>query len=92
MKAAVLTVSDRVSRGEADDVSGDLVGLVGDDAARDLVPVGGEELGERVAAPVGRLAARDAVGDGEDGGSHSLTFSTSSTLNDICLSTALTMS
>ena len=45
----------------------DLVAVVGDDAALDLVPLGGEELREELAARVLALARRDAVRDGEDG-------------------------
>src|SRR5581483_7557159 len=71
---------------------GDLRRLVRDDAPLDVVPVAAQELVEHVAARVGHTALRDAVGDGEDRGSHSFTFSTSSTLNDIPLSTAFAMS
>ena len=49
MRAAVLTVSDRVSRGEADDVSGDLLdGLLRDD---------GYEVARRVEPDEARLIA-----------------------------------
>ena len=61
MKAAVLTVSDRVSRGEADDRSGDLLEelLRGDgyDVDRRVVP---DEAGE-IAAAIEELAAEAAV-------------------------------
>jgi molybdenum cofactor synthesis domain-containing protein len=57
MNAAVLTVSDRVSRGEADDASGDLLGdLLGADGytvERRVVP---DEAGE-IAAAIEDLAA-----------------------------------
>src|SRR5207253_7932071 len=74
------------------DRGGDLARLVRDDAARQVVAVRGEKLGERVAAPVLRLTPRDAVGNGEHTGVHCLTFSTSSTSNDMCLSIAFAMS
>src|SRR5581483_9320154 len=70
----------------------DLGRLVGDDAPLHVVPVAAQELVEHVPARVGDTAPRDPVGDGEDGGSHPFAFSTSSTLNDIPLSTAFAMS
>ena len=79
MRAAVLTVSDRVSRGEAADGSGDTL----------------EQLLEQRAARVLRLTAGDAVGDGEDGGlqTDSFVFSTSRTsATTIPLSIAFAMS
>jgi molybdopterin adenylyltransferase len=61
LKAAVLTVSDRVSRGEADDGSGDLLEelLRGDgyDVERRVVP----DEAEEIAAAIEDLAARAAV-------------------------------
>jgi molybdopterin adenylyltransferase len=61
MKAAVLTVSDRVSRGEAEDGSGDtlaaLLAADGYDVARRVVP---DEAGE-IAAAIGELAGEAAV-------------------------------
>jgi molybdenum cofactor synthesis domain-containing protein len=62
MKAAVLTVSDRVSRGDADDVSGDALAelLSGDghDVARKVVP----DEADRIAAAIRELAgAADLV-------------------------------
>jgi molybdenum cofactor biosynthesis protein B len=61
MKAAVLTVSDRVSRGEADDGSGDLLEelLRGDDyeVERRVVP----DEADEIAAAIEDLAARAAV-------------------------------
>ena len=41
--------------------------VVGDDAPADLVPLGGEQLLEEVAARVVALPARDPVRDGQDG-------------------------
>ena len=55
------------SRGELDDRPRDLVLLVGNEPAHDVVPVGAQELLERGAASVLGFAARDAVGDREDG-------------------------
>ena len=81
--------------GELAERGGDLLSLVGDDAALDVVAVALQELGEQVAAPVLRLAARDAVGDGEDGGPQtgSFVFSTSVTSPiTIALSIAFAMS
>jgi molybdenum cofactor biosynthesis protein B len=61
MRAAVLTVSDRVSRGEAEDGSGDLLDelLRGDgyDVERRVVP----DEAEEIAAAIEELAARAAV-------------------------------
>jgi molybdopterin adenylyltransferase len=61
MKAAVLTVSDRVSRGEADDTSGDLLDelLRGDGYAveRRVVP----DVADEIAAAIEELAAEAAV-------------------------------
>jgi molybdenum cofactor biosynthesis protein B len=61
VKAAVLTVSDRVSRGEADDASGDLLAelLRGDgyDVERRVVP---DEASE-IAAAIEELAASAAL-------------------------------
>jgi molybdenum cofactor synthesis domain-containing protein len=61
MNAAVLTVSDRVSRGEADDRSGDLLAelLRGDgyDVERRVVP----DEADEIAAAIEDLAARAAV-------------------------------
>ena len=61
MKAAVLTVSDRVSRGEADDGSGDLLAKLlradGYDVERRVVP---DESGE-IATAIEDLAARAKV-------------------------------
>jgi molybdenum cofactor biosynthesis protein B len=61
MKAAVLTVSDRVSRGEADDGSGDLLDelLRGDgyEVERRVVP----DEAEEIAAAIEDLAARSAL-------------------------------
>jgi molybdopterin adenylyltransferase len=61
MNAAVLTVSDRVSRGEAEDGSGDLLEelLRGDgyDVERRVVP----DEAEEIAAAIEDLAARAAV-------------------------------
>ncbi len=61
MKAAVLTVSDRVSRGAADDTSGDLLaGLLADDGyevERRVVP----DEAVRIAAAIDELAAEAAV-------------------------------
>ena len=70
----------------------DLVRLVGDNAARDVVAVRLEQLCERVAARVRGLAPRHAVGHREHGRVHRLIFSTSSTSNVICLSIAFAMS
>jgi len=60
MKAAVLTVSDRVSRGEAEDGSGDtlaaLLAADGYDVARRVVP---DEAGE-IAAAIEELAGEAA--------------------------------
>ena len=78
--------------GELLDRRGDLARLVGDDAPRDVVPVGSEQLRERVAARVLGLAARHAVGHGEHRRVHCFVFSTSSTSNVICLSIAFAMS
>ena len=80
------------SRGEILDRRGDLVRLVGDDPAFDVVAVRAQELLEQVAARIVRLPARDPVRHREDGGRHSFTFSTSSTLKVICLSIAFAMS
>ncbi|HEV7641732.1 MAG TPA: MogA/MoaB family molybdenum cofactor biosynthesis protein [Gaiellaceae bacterium] len=61
MKAAVLTVSDRVSRGEADDGSGDLLaellGADGYEVERLVVP----DEADEIAAAIEELAARAAV-------------------------------
>ena len=96
MKAAVLTVSDRVSRGEAEDRSGDLIPLVGHDAPLDLVPVGAEQFLERVAASVFARPGDDTVREGEHRGlqlTRSFVFSTSTTSAiRISLSTAFAMS
>ncbi|HEY5296060.1 MAG TPA: MogA/MoaB family molybdenum cofactor biosynthesis protein [Gaiellaceae bacterium] len=57
MKAAVLTVSDRVSRGEAADASGDLLAELlaadGHDVARRIVA----DEADEIAAAIGELAA-----------------------------------
>ena len=57
MKAAVLTVSDRVSRGEADDASGDvleeLLRADGHDVERRVVP----DEADEIAAAIEELAA-----------------------------------
>ena len=89
----MLTVSDRVSRGEAEDASGatleELLRAEGYDVERRIV------ADERGAAHVLRLAARDAVGDGEHGGvqTSSFVFSTTRTsVTTICLSIAFAMS
>ena len=82
--------------GEAGNGVGDRVALVGNHPPDDVVAVAGEELHEQVAAPVLPLALGDAVGDGEDGGSHStgaFVFSTSCTSpTTMSLSIALAMS
>ena len=84
---------DHVGRGcELGDRRRDPVGLVRDDAALDAVPVGLQTPGEQVAARVLDDAARDAVGDREDARVQSFSFSMSSTVKDICLSTAFAMS
>ena len=61
MIAAVLTVSDRVSRGEADDRSGDLLEELlradGYDVERRVVP----DEADEIAAAIEDLAARSAV-------------------------------
>ena len=61
MRAAVLTVSDRVSRGESDDGSGDLLAelLHGDgyDVERRVVP----DEADEIAAAIEDLASRAAV-------------------------------
>ena len=61
MKAAVLTVSDRVSRGEANDTSGDTLAelLVSDgyDVVRRVVP----DEADQIAAAIGELAGEAAV-------------------------------
>ncbi len=61
MNAAVLTVSDRVSRGESDDGSGDLLEELlradGYDVARRVVP----DEADEIAAAIEDLAARSAV-------------------------------
>ncbi len=61
MNAAVLTVSDRVSRGEAEDGSGDLLAaLLGDDGydvTRRCVP----DEAEEIAAAIEELAGRAAL-------------------------------
>jgi molybdenum cofactor synthesis domain-containing protein len=61
MRSAVLTVSDRVSRGEADDASGDvleeLLRADGHDVERRVVP---DEAGE-IAAAIEELAAAAAL-------------------------------
>ena len=61
MKAAVLTVSDRVSRGEAEDMSGDtladLLEADGYEVARSVVP---DEAGE-IAAAIEELAGAAAL-------------------------------
>jgi len=61
MRAAVLTVSDRVSRGEADDASGDLLvellGAEGYDVARRVVP----DDGDAIAAAIEELAGEAAL-------------------------------
>jgi len=74
---------------------GDPLPLVRDDAPLDLEAVGLQQLRERVAAPVLRLAARDAVRDGEDAGlqTASFVFSTSAISPiTIALSIAFAMS
>jgi molybdopterin adenylyltransferase len=59
--AAVLTVSDRVSRGEADDVSGDLLEeLLRGDGYKVLRRVVADEAGE-IAAAIEELAATAAL-------------------------------
>jgi len=71
----------------------DLVALVGNDAALDVVTVSAQQLLERVAAPVLRLAARHAVGDGQHRRFHSFVFSTSViSLSTMPLSIAFAMS
>jgi molybdenum cofactor synthesis domain-containing protein len=61
MKSAVLTVSDRVSRGEADDTSGDLLADLlradGYDVERRVVP----DEADQVAAAIEDLAVRAAI-------------------------------
>ena len=61
MNAAVLTVSDRVSRGEADDRSGDLLDELlradGYEVERRVVP----DEADEIAAAIEDLAARSAV-------------------------------
>jgi molybdopterin adenylyltransferase len=61
MNAAVLTVSDRVSRGEADDGSGDLLDELlradGSDVERRVVP----DEADEIAAAIEDLAVRAAV-------------------------------
>jgi molybdopterin adenylyltransferase len=61
MNAAVLTVSDRVSRGEADDGSGDLLDELlradGYDVERRVVP----DEADEIAAAIEDLAVRSAV-------------------------------
>jgi len=61
VKAAVLTVSDRVSRGEANDTSGDTLAelLVSDgyDVVRRVVP----DEADQIAAAIGELAGEAAV-------------------------------
>jgi molybdenum cofactor biosynthesis protein B len=61
MRSAVLTVSDRVSRGEADDTSGDLLaellGADGYEVERRVVP----DEADEIAAAIEDLAARAAV-------------------------------
>jgi molybdenum cofactor synthesis domain-containing protein len=61
MRAAVLTVSDRVSRGEADDTSGDLLAELlradGYDVERRVVP----DEADQVAAAIEDLAVRAAI-------------------------------
>ena len=57
-------------RGELDDRPRDLVLLVGHEPAQDGEPVGAQELLERGAASVLGFAARDPVGDREDGRPH----------------------
>ncbi len=61
MKAAVLTVSDRVSRGEAADASGDLLAELlaadGHDVARQVVA----DEADEIAAAIEELAALSAV-------------------------------
>ena len=83
---------DSGRRGKLFDRSGDLVGLVGNDAPLDVVSVRAQQLVEHVAARVVGRAARDAVRNGQDRRVHSFTFSTSSTENVICLSIAFAMS
>jgi molybdenum cofactor synthesis domain-containing protein len=61
VNAAVLTVSDRVSRGEADDASGDLLaGLLAADGYRVERRVVADEAAQ-IAATIEELAARAAV-------------------------------
>jgi molybdopterin adenylyltransferase len=61
MTVAVLTVSDRVSRGEADDASGDLLEALlradGHDVERRVVP----DEADQIAAAIEELAAAAAV-------------------------------
>ena len=80
------------ARGELLDRDGDRVGLVGNDAPDDRIPVGAQQLLEQVAARVLRLTARHAIGDGQHRRVHDLVFSSNSTLNVICLSIAFAMS
>ena len=80
---------------ELDDRRRDLARLVGNDPALDVVAVGGEQLGEQVAARVLARAGDDAVGDREHGRLHtsSFVFSTSVTsAMTISLSIAFAMS
>jgi hypothetical protein len=83
---------DRCPAGELFDRCCDLLGLVRDHPPLDVVPVAAQQLVEQVAARVFDDAARHTVGDREDGGFHSLTFSSSSTAKLIPLSTAFAMS
>ena len=85
MKAAVLTVSDRVSRGEAEDGSGDtleeLLRADGYDVERRLVPDEADQIAAAIVDLAGDaalvlttggtgLAARDAIRHGEHGDLH----------------------
>ena len=69
MKAAVLTVSDRVSRGEADDVSGDtleeLLLADGFEVLRRLVPDERDEIAQAIADL--RRGSRPRALDGRNG-------------------------
>ncbi len=65
--------------GQLDDRIGDRVPLVGDDAPLDLVALSREQLGEQVAALVLARPLGGTVRDGDDGRSHSFTFSSKRT-------------
>ena len=69
MRSAVLTVSDRVSRGEADDMSGDLLEELlradGHDVERRVVPDEADEIAaaiEELAASVGLVLTTGGTG------------------------------